>query len=368
MARLSFSRVSLAIVSGVIMFCLGYFLRGVILESELNVQLISPLPDQQNQAKENIYEVYSFPNLEKTVFSPQPLTVVDQLDSTPQYTSFLVAWQVPDLKQGINKKVSGQLNIPNGSGPFPVIVMLRGYAEREQYQTGLGTRNAAAALAQQGFITIAPDFLGYGQSDPEDEDILLARFSRPVTVLQLLANLTQPTITVSGMASLDQEFTDYLTQRLFDNEKIGLWGHSNGGQIALSVLEITGQNIPTTLWAPVSKPFPYSVLYYTDESDDGGQYIRRALSEFENGLNNNVEDYSILTKPTRIIAPIQIHQGGEDDAVPLYWSEQLAEILNEAEVEVTLYRYPAADHNLVPNWEQVVQRDIQFFNRELKNQ
>ena len=57
--------------------------------------------------------------------------------------------------------------------------------------------------------------------------------------------------------------------------KIGIWGHSNGGQIALTVLEISQKEYPTVLWAPVSKPFPYSILYYTDEAEDRGKALRK---------------------------------------------------------------------------------------------
>ena len=73
----------------------------------------------------------------------------------------------------------------------------------------------------------------------------------------------------------------------WDEENIFFWGHSNGGQVALTILEITGKDYPTTLWAPVTKPFPYSILYYTDESEDKGKYIRRELSRFENLYNTD---------------------------------------------------------------------------------
>jgi dienelactone hydrolase len=366
MAKLSLSRVGLAIATGIFTFITGFFLRDIIVKSEMNVQLLSALPSLQETEPPNPYPVYRFSALAEQAFTPQPLLVLEQLESTPQYTSYLVSWDVPELDTGQSKHVTGQLNIPSGNGPFPIVVMLRGYVEREEYTTGVGTKNAADALARNGFITISPDFLGYGRSDPESNDILLARFSRPVVVLQLLRNLQQPQLRVDKMAPLSAELMDQVTTRVFASDRIGIWGHSNGGQIALSILEITGQRYPTTLWAPVSKPFPYSVMYYTDELDDQGKYIRQQLAWFENTLKNNVLEYSILSQPERIIAPVIVHQGGADDAVPLVWSEQLASKLEEAKVDVELYTYAGADHNMRPHWDQVVQRDIQFFTRELK--
>ena len=366
MAHLSFQRVGLAIATGVLMFVFGFVLRDLIIKSEVNVQLLSALPASQEKEPDNPYPPFRFSALAQQSFTSQPLYVLEELETNPQFNSYLVAWDVPELSGEGSKRVTGQLNIPSGSGPFPIIVMIRGYVEREEYQTGIGTRNAAAAFARNGYITISPDFLGYAGSDPESDDILLARFARPVTVLQLLKDLEQPRLRVDSMSIKAEDIADWVTALVFDGSHIGIWGHSNGGQIALSILEITGKNYPTTLWAPVSKPFPYSVFYYSDDLDDGGKYIRQQLAFFENDLGNDVREYTILQHPENITAPIQLHQGGADDAVPLKWSQQLDDVLTEKDVKVTFFTYPQADHNLQPNWDQVVQRDLQFFAKSLK--
>lgn len=371
MAKLNFNRVGLAIMVGIITFGIGFLLRGLIIESETNIQLLSALPHQEAEP-ENPYLPYQFSQLQQTSFTTQPLYVLEQMDSNPSYNTYLIGWDVPELQtptpsDNNSKLVTAQLNVPSGNGPFPIIVMLRGYVEREQYQTGIGTRNAAAALARNGYITIAPDFLGYGGSDAESEDILLARFARPVTVLQLLANLKNPRLRPTQPQPHDDPLFDEVVDQLFASDRIGLWAHSNGGQIALSILEITGQNLPTTLWAPVSKPFPYSILYFSDELEDQGKYIRSQLANFEQTLQNDVKEFSVNNHMNNITAPILIHQGGNDDAVPLEWSQDLAQNLEKEQVEVTLYEYPTADHNLTPNWDQVVQRDLRFFASHLKD-
>src|SRR4030043_219471 len=87
------------------------------------------------------------------------------------------------------QKVTGMANLPKRQGKLPVIVMLRGYADDEIYFTGLGTRKSAGVFAENGFLTLAPDFLGFGGSETCSADILEARFERPVTVLNLLASI-----------------------------------------------------------------------------------------------------------------------------------------------------------------------------------
>lgn len=302
-------------------------------------QLLSPLVNfSEKKAKEKPFDKYSFENLSKREFVPSQITVEKTIKETRGFTSYLFSYQSD------GKKVTGQLNIPAGAGPFPTILMLRGYIDPQLYKTGDGTKNAAAFFAKNGFITIAPDFLGYGGSDPVLGDVLEARFQTYPTALSLLASL-------KSIKEVD-------TQNLF------IWGHSNGGHLSLAALEITGRPIPTTLWAPVSKYFPISVLFYTDDSEDKGKMLRRVISDFEENYDPN--HYSIDTYFDRINAPIQLHQGAMDDLVPKRWSDQLAAALKKQNKDVTYYVYPKADHNMVPNWNIAVQRDLEFFKKNLK--
>lgn len=302
----------------------------------------SPLSSVYEEPKARIYDSYSFDNLKKTTFSGSTIRLERVLTSEDEYTSYLFSF----LADG--KKVSGLANIPTATPStqgFPVILQVRGFVDKEQYKTGVGTAPSAAAYAQQGFITLAPDFLGYGESDEASSDSLLERFENPAIVLTLL----------SSISSLPHA----------DSNNVFLWGHSNGGQIALSVLEISGRPIPTVLWAPVTKPFPYSILYFTDESPDGGKFLRKLVADFEN-KGYDVERFSITSYFADITAPIQLHQGTADDAVPIRWSDQFNDEMKTLGKDITYYVYPDGDHNLRSSWDTVVERDIAFFRSYLK--
>jgi dipeptidyl aminopeptidase/acylaminoacyl peptidase len=292
-------------------------------------------------------EKYSFRRLRDRVFTGSEIELGKILSEQASYISRVFYYQAE------GKRISGQINNPNGTPPaggWPVVVMIRGYVAVEDYAIGTGTRNAAGYFASQGFMTLAPDFLGFGESDMPPENPLQERLLRPAQVLELIASIKN------------------LSQA--NPEKVFMWGHSNGGQIALSVLEISGKKIPTTLWAPVSKPFPYSILYYTDEFDDYGKALRKELAGFE--AQYDADEYSIHKFYDWIKAPIQIHQGTADDAVPLEWSRELEKNLNENGVAVQLYVYPGADHNLVgptspglrgaSPWDEAVERDKDWFS------
>jgi len=312
-----------------------------------NIQIKSPITSEKPLDK------YTFVNLKKNKLSVSPITLGETLSQTTSYISQMFYYEVGNSSAG-EKKVSGLLNIPMTPGVYPVIIMLRGFVPIESYVTGIGTKRAGEVFAQNGFITLAPDFLGYGQSDNPSQDSIEERFQTYTTGLTLLSSL--PSLNSGLMAS-------YSGKIKADPSKVGIWAHSNGGQIALSILEITGKNYPTVLWAPVSKPFPYSILYFTDEYDDHGKALRKVIANFEKDYD--VELYSPSNFYALINAPLAVHQGTADDAVPLKWSDNLVSDLTKLGKNVTYFTYPGADHNLTPGWDVAVTRSLNFYKTHL---
>lgn len=296
---------------------------------------------------------YTIENLENAVIQPglfeKQNLIIDQGDFVSNIFSLRFN---PEIKGVKLKKTTGQVNVPKSAGKYPLVLMLRGYVDQEIYRTGDGTRKAAEVFSKNGFITIAPDFLGYAGSSIESGNIFESRFQTYVSTLALLK-------------SLNEKSFNQLVDDKWDEKNVFLWGHSNGGQIAITTLEITGLPYPTTLWAPVTKPFPYSILYYTDEAEDRGKLIRRELAKFEDLYNTDL--YAIDQYFEKINVIIQIHQGTSDDAVPISWSNDFVNSLDKLNKDITYFQYAGADHNMKPAWNTVVNRDIEFFNQNLKD-
>jgi dipeptidyl aminopeptidase/acylaminoacyl peptidase len=233
--------------------------------------------------------------------------------------------------------------------------MFRGFAPKNTYKPGVETQPSAQVFVKNGFITLAPDFLGFGQSASPSADPFEDRFQTYTTALSLLASL--PTLN----AELNTNYSGTISA---DLKKVGIWGHSNGGHIALAALAISGASYPTVLWDPVSTSFPYSILYYTDESDDQGKGLRKVLSKFEDNYNTNLFSPPLYYK--WIKAPIEINQGTADQEVPVWWSDNLSTTLKKLNDDVTYLTYPGADHNLLPvGWTQAVQSNLDFYNKHL---
>jgi len=274
------------------------------------------------------------------------------------------------------------MNIPSKStGALPVIIMVRGYIPPDVYTPGSGTKSGGEYFATHGYVTLAPDFLGFGGSDSESSDEWEARFQKPIQVADLVMTVEKQTNLdlPSGSVSLD-------------NSHVGMWAHSNGGQIALTTLEILSQPIPTTLWAPVTAPFPYSVLYFSDEEADEGKKSREWINEFDQKYD--ALEFSLSQHLNLLQGPLQLHQGVADEAIHYIWSDEFvdkikAENLRRKKlksdevagitatpsakvnasldpIEITYFKYPSSNHNMQPDWSTVIQRDLEFFDKNLK--
>jgi enterochelin esterase-like enzyme len=52
--------------------------------------------------------------------------------------------------------------------------------------------------------------------------------------------------------------------------------------------------------------------------------------------------------------------------VPYWWSDELVKILEENKVNVTYNKYPGANHNLQPSWNEAIANTINFYDEKLK--
>ncbi len=325
------------ISAGIILLTLGFSLW------QAGGEIVSPLASsflKKSLPGVNKYAPYTFEALSARELPPGKISLASLTKEEKNFDTYVFTYQSD------GKIISGMANLPRGEGPFPVIVLLRGYADQETYHIGLGTERSANFLAERGFLTLAPDFLGYGWSDWEDQDILLARFYRPVEVLNLL----------SAIDSLPQA----------DSSQIGLWGHSNGGQIALSILEITGKPYPTSLWAPVSLGFPESVTVYLGVEEEVGNPVKEKLAEFLK--DNNPKDFSIAEYWAKIKSPFIIHQGLSDELIKTEWTRDLVDQLKSQNLSVEAYYYRGENHNFnryKSTGDLLRQRDLSFFRRYL---
>lgn len=298
---------------------------------------------QRRSVKENITNVSKSLN-KSTTPTNEPSTFIEQLRQREykageikieetlthnnSYTSYIISYPSDDLK------IYGMMNIPAGKGPFPVIVLNHGYFTPSNFVSGDGTRTMADILATNGYLTVAPDYRGHGQS--EDEKVG-SRGHRPefaVDVLNLIASIK----------SIDKA----------DENRIGMWGHSMGGEVSLRTAEATDKLKAIVLWAPTS----------ANASDNANFYGGKHYANTNNPANDGISPINYLRY---ISAPISLHQGLVDVEVKPEWSKQLNDALEKEGKQVEYFEYEGQDHNFRNlGWDKISQRTIDFYDKYLK--
>ena len=241
------------------------------------------------------------------------------------YTTYAMTYRSDDLL------LTGVATIPNAAGPHPVVVLNHGFTLPVQFHSGDGTRAMASELSPRGFITLASDYRGLGGSEDDTRTNLGARLDFAIDVLNLVASIPS----LPGA----------------QHERVGMWGHSLGCDLALRAAEVDARVQPVGMWAPLSAWAEDLVDYYRLPTLASSQDLRHALSP------GNFLDY--------LVGPVTIHQGEADLAVKPHWAMRLHAALGEAGVVSELTIHPGVGHYLTLNARRVVTATADFFEREL---
>jgi dipeptidyl aminopeptidase/acylaminoacyl peptidase len=269
------------------------------------------------------------------------LQVEETLAVTGAFTRTLVTYPSDGLT------IYGFMNVPQGAGPFPVVLMLHGYIDPEIYTTLAYTTRYADSLARAGYLVIHPNLRDYAPSDAGPNRF---RVGMALDVLNLMALVRQQ----GGQPGPLQRA---------DPDAVGLWGHSMGGGIALRVITADPGVRAAVLYGSMSgdeKQNYERILYWTD-----GERGQEELDTPEEALRR----ISPIFHLERIQAAVSIHHSEADEVVPLEWSLDLCERLRALDKPVECFTYSGLPHTFRGEGDLLfMQRTATFFDQYLKTQ
>jgi dienelactone hydrolase len=242
--------------------------------------------------------------------------------------------------------VHGFLDVPTGQGQFPIVLVLHGYVDPDEYETLSYTAGYADALASEGFLVLHPNYRNYPPSDPGPN---LFRVGYAVDVLNLIALVQAQAGEAGPLASADP--TD-----------IGLFGHSMGGGIALRVLTVESPVEAAVLYGSMNadERLNFEKIYEWSEGTRGLEELNVPLADLARISPSNYLD--------RIQAPVSIHHGGADELVPPVWSDELCLRLSALGKSVECYTYPAEPHTFIGfGGIELIQRAVAFFQLQFSD-
>lgn len=262
------------------------------------------------------YEQYTIDFLRGRTYGGGNIEIVETMEENDLFTRYLIRYP----SDGLN--IYGFANIPKGEGPFPVIIAIHGYVNVAVYQTLDYTTPALDTITQAGYIVIHPDLRGYPPSDNGDN---LFRVGVAIDVLNLMALVKSN----SGPSELFAAAAP---------ERIGLWGHSMGGNIVLRVLTISSDVKAAVLYASMSGDELKNAQLLFNVSSDPTFQTELATSPAM------LERISPLYYFRDITSPIQLHHGTADQTVPVAWAQETCDTATAAGVQIECIYYPEEDH------------------------
>lgn len=293
---------------------------------------------------ESIFSPLFISNLQSNSYPGGEFKIEEVLPDGSNYKQLIVSY----LSEGL--KIYGLLTIPKNeapSGGFPAVVFVHGYIPPKEYSTTNSYPSYQATLARSGLITFKPDLRGHGNSEGE---AVSAHYSEKYIIDTLYA-------------------ISYLKEHPEVNpERLGYWGHSNGGQIGLRVVLISSDIKAASLWAGVVGSYEHMFETYNDDIP----FLREAKDSplvRINGLPSTNPDFWRQLDPyyhlNDIKAAIQIQHGTKDDSVPIVLSRHLNDELEKLNKDVEYFEYVGDDHNIGINATAAWQKTIDFFWRKL---
>lgn len=277
----------------------------------------------------------SLASLRAREYTGSELKVVRRLNAGVNYSRQVVSYQSDGLT------IYALLTVPNGTPPvggWPAIVFNHGYIPPSKYRTTERYVAYQDAFARAGFVTLKSDYRGHGDSEGEAR----GGYNGPgytVDVLNAAASLKRDTRVNAG--------------------RMGVWGHSMGGQLSLRAMLVDPDLKAASLWAGVIAS--YDVLATDWHPPQSGE--KRELDDFN-------RRYLRLLSPNSQLAdlrgrPLQLHHGTADEDVPYSFQVNLADDLRAAGQPFTAFRYEGDNHNLSGNLGLALRRSVAFFKENL---
>ncbi len=239
------------------------------------------------------------------------------------------------------------VSLPVGDGPFPVIILLHGYDWPVNYNLFNEALDTDDGFAGAGYFVLRPAMRNYAPSDLGDNRF---RVGMAIDVLNLIALVKTQAGQLGPLEKVD-------------SERIGLWGYSMGGGVALRVLTVTSDVDAAMLYSPISGDESKDRVLFADLADGQDPQFNGEASVPEADLTRISPSYYYSS----ISSPLLIFHGTEDALVPVNWTVETCDLLSELGKNPDCIFYDGGAHSFVSRYlDDMIPRMYEFFDQYLR--
>ena len=285
------------------------------------------------------YFPYTIDYLRTRSYGGGQIETLEVIENTENFTRYKIRYP----SDGLN--IYGFANVPKEEGVFPIIIMLHGFGTLSKPTVTGPETDTADFLADNGYLVLRSNMRGYPPSDNGDD---LYRVGLAVDILNLIALVKE------------QANQPGLLEKA-DSTRIGLWGQSLGGGVALRVATVSEDVKAMVLYSSIS----------ADESKNAGLFYgltEKQIYQTEIDTPPEVMAYiSPLNYFDKIKASVKLYHSTTDDVVPSAWASETCDEMKANNIDVDCFFYIGADHTFSKNFLTDFRTTmLAFFDTKLK--
>lgn len=309
-------------------------------------------------------EEYFIQNLRARPPIGSAFTIGKVLATAGAYQKFAITYRADDLL------LTGVMNVPFGPTPpggFPVLILNHGLIYPRIYFSGRGSKREQDFFSRHGYVTIHPDYRGYSSTTPAQ--------AGDAQMSTSAAAIGWPWYGADPAFPEHHDFYEGYTKDMLslidalkkvkipfvDTGRIGMWGHSMGGGVAMRVAVRTADIGAFVLFAPIS----------ADAEDNFYELPQKEIAWLHQTYGQAGAGVYRLMSPITyfndIGAPVQLHHGLADTDAPAAFSQKIFAALTADGKKTELFTYPGEKHEFVDAWPLAATRALQFFDKYVKN-
>ena len=273
--------------------------------------------------------------------APAAQTLRTLIDAAPESPVLALGTETPGdgfttveaTYQSEGLTIAGVVYLPDGSGPFPGVVVVHGGVDASTFTTGSDLVREQENLALTGHVVFSPDLRGLGGSDPDPSGDTDSNVGATLDVINAGRALA-----ASGIPSLDPD-------------RIGLFGHSLGGGELFGAMVVAPDvyDVVATM-SPASSRIWWVIDHFYPRDSADFQEIAELHGTYEDNPTY-WDDVAASTFASRSAVPLLVVVGTADDLVFAVWAEHTVADWKAAGADVTLLTIDGADHRMDPHWD-----------------
>lgn len=272
------------------------------------------------------FRKYTISAMRSRSYGSGTVQILEKLSDEGSFTRYKIRY----ISDGLI--IYGFMNIPKGEGPFPVIIAIHGNYNLESYQLLPYSTYDADVLSRAGYLVLHPNMRGFGESASGDDRY---RTGLAIDILNLIGIVKTQGLQIGALEKANPD-------------RIGIWAHSMGGEVALRVITVSNDIKATMLYAPMTGDIIKNAQFINNKEEmDTPAHLIAAISPHYSYVN--------------ITSALKLYHGTADPVIPVQYGRETCQMLIDLGKEINCAFYEGAKHTFNSDYTDDFHKSFLYF-------